>query len=197
MTKRIDSALAVLYKTIVHAKPGKDGPLGGVRRLGKGEPIQLELQGDEVAVKQGDYTRIIHNLGALKQNPNLLRTELVNLRSHPLSSHADTDNKRKIPYPHEAGKVKDSKRTVDDHHYLSRQDVHDLVKEAEGANFRRFNEIQVRLGQGIVGMTYPQPLESSVDEKLCELEEHFVSARRANILSNPKLADHLYRIMVS
>ena len=93
MTKRVDTATKALYSAINHARPSHIAgmhTLSTPRQLGKGTPIQLlqctgyKFNEDKVYIQQGEYRHRLGNLVELKQNPEILRTKLREIRTNPL-----------------------------------------------------------------------------------------------------------------
>ena len=110
--------------------------------------------------------------------------------------------KIKIPCRHETGEVTDNS-VVDDYHPLTWMEIAKLLITAAKSGYRKdyatVSVIQVRLVQGIVGMTCPRPGPSVYGErniirqKMQELETLYMKEyMRGGI---PEIVDELYLIM--
>jgi hypothetical protein len=80
---------------------------------------------------------------------------------------------KKIPCKHETGEVPDTHTTVSDYYPLSRDEVVTLLEEAKSGG-RIVSEVQVRLNQGIKGMTCPRPIVGDVAERSNKLDQFYV-----------------------
>lgn len=69
-----------------------------------------------------------------------------------------------IPCKHESGEEKDHRKVVPDYHSLTRDEIKELLEMAKALNpvmeTGKLSQIQVRLNQGIMGMTCPRPADS-------------------------------------
>jgi hypothetical protein len=70
-----------------------------------------------------------------------------------------------IPCQHETGQVTDPHQTVPDYHPLTRDEIWQLLTLAAATSISLRGKIQVRLYQGITGMTCPRPIEGSVAKR--------------------------------
>lgn len=103
-------------------------------------------------------------------------------------------DKIKIACPHITGKV-DINQTVSDYHPLTKEEISNLLTTVENNqdNVAIVSRIQVRLDQGIVGVTCPRPITGKVAEKLKELNNIFIREYKEKV-SHDRV-DKLYKIM--
>jgi hypothetical protein len=103
-------------------------------------------------------------------------------------------SKIKIACPHETGEIKISK-VVSDYHPLNKREITNLLDKAakNSGNVAVVSEIQVRLNQGIVGITCPRPITGKVVNRLNELDNLFMKKYKEG--SSPDTVDRLYQIM--
>ena len=80
-----------------------------------------------------------------------------------------------IACPHEIDKA-GIHEVVSDYHPLSKEEIAHLLKTAvkNKGNVMKVSEVQVRLDQGIVGITCPRPVTGKVAKKLNELDSLFI-----------------------
>ncbi len=78
---------------------------------------------------------------------------------------------------HDSGIEKDHRKVVPDHHPLTRDEIAELLKMAKGLNIvtqnDEFNKIQMRLNQGVMGMTCPPPTYGDVADKMFAMRRIF------------------------
>ena len=100
----------------------------------------------------------------------------------------------KIACPHETGKVGINK-TVSDYYPLTKTEISKLLTTAANnpGDVTIISEVQVRLNQGIVGITCPSPITGKVAEKLNELDKIFIKEYERG--SSPDTVDKLHKIM--
>lgn len=105
-------------------------------------------------------------------------------------------DKIKIACPHEKGEIGISK-VVNDHYPLNKEEIANLLKTA-AQNWNDptiVSEIQIRLNQGIVGITCPRPIKGKVAEKLIEMDRLFMKKYKEG--SSPETVNRPYQIMVN
>ena len=110
--------------------------------------------------------------------------------------------KIKIPCRHETGEITDNS-VVDDYHPLSWTEIAELLitaaKSKIEGDYRTVSVIQVRLVQGIVGMTCPRPGPNGygerevIGQKMQELETLYMEKYTRG--GTPEVVDKLYSIM--
>lgn len=102
--------------------------------------------------------------------------------------------KIKIACPHITDKVPTDK-VVSDYHPLTEEEIYKLLITASSnrGDAVAISEIQVRLDQGIVGITCPRPITGNVAKKLNELDRTFIEDYEKRPTHNT--ADKLYKIM--
>lgn len=100
----------------------------------------------------------------------------------------------KIACPHITGKVPIDK-VVSDYYPLNKREIANLLDTAakNREDIQTVSEIQVRLDQGIEGMTCPRPITGKIAERLSELDRVFVKEYEKG--SSPGTVDRLHRIM--
>jgi len=103
-------------------------------------------------------------------------------------------SKIKIACPHEMGEIKIGK-VASDYHPLNKREIANLLDTAakHRGNVTAVSEVQVRLNQGIAGMTCPRPVTGKVADKLNELDNLFMKKYKEG--SSPDTVDRLYQIM--
>lgn len=80
---------------------------------------------------------------------------------------------------HGTGEDPDHSKLVPDYHPLSREEISQLLEMAKNLNpvkeWDKLAQIRVRLGQGIMGMTCPRPMDDrQVARNLFRMEKLFV-----------------------
>lgn len=103
----------------------------------------------------------------------------------------------KIPCLHETGEVKNTNVTVSDHYLLNKTEITKLLIYA-AKNLRNpaiVSGVQVRLTQGIKGMTCPRPIKGTVAKKMSKLDALFMERYTEGGI--PEIVDKLYKIMAS
>ena len=103
-------------------------------------------------------------------------------------------DKIKIACPHMTGKIPTSE-TVSDYYPLNKEEISKLLTIAANnkGNVKLVSEVQVRLDQGIVGITCPRPITGKEAEKLKELDNIFIEEYEKKV--SPDTVDKLYKIM--
>lgn len=103
-------------------------------------------------------------------------------------------DKIKIECPHITRKL-DIKETVNDYYPLTKTEISKLLATAANnqGNLSLISEVQVRLNQGITGITCPRPITGKVANKLKELDNIFVKEYERG--PSHDLVDKLYKIM--
>lgn len=103
-------------------------------------------------------------------------------------------NKIKIACAHEIGEA-GTNETVSDYHPLTKEEIYKLLITASSnrGDAVAVSEVQVRLDQGIVGITCPRPIAGNVAKKLNELDRTFIELYEKR--PTPDTADKLYKIM--
>lgn len=104
--------------------------------------------------------------------------------------------KIEIPCRHETGEVTDNS-VVDDYHPLTWMEVAKLLITAAKSGYREdyvtVSIIQVRLTQGIVGMTCPRPIKGEIARKEYQLNTLYMERYIEGGI--PEIVDELYSIM--
>ena len=103
-------------------------------------------------------------------------------------------SKIKVECPHITGKVPISK-VVSDYYPLNKREIANLLEMAakNRDDAITVSEVQVRLDQGIAGITCPRPIKGKIAERLNELDSLFVKEYEKG--SSPDIVDRLHRIM--
>ena len=104
--------------------------------------------------------------------------------------------KIEIPCRHETGEIADNS-VVDDYHPLTWMEIAELLITAAKSRIEgdhtTVSVIQVRLVQGIIGMTCPRPVTGRIAEKMNRLEELYVERYIEGGI--PEIVDELHSIM--
>jgi hypothetical protein len=92
------------------------------------------------------------------------------------------------------GKIPTSE-TISDYYPLTKEEISKLLTTAANnkGNVKLVSEVQVRLDQGIVGITCPRQITGKVAEKLKELDNIFIEEYEKKV--SPDTVDKLYKIM--
>ena len=94
-----------------------------------------------------------------------------------------------IPCLHQQG---DRRAVVPNYYPLSEREIEALLQEARTSDNPLTSHIQVRLGQGVWGMTCPQ-LMGEPFERLLRIDDLYMANLRKG--PNPALVSELYRLM--
>ena len=103
-------------------------------------------------------------------------------------------DKIKIACSHMTRKV-GINETVSDYYPLTKEEISELLTTAANnkGDVSLISGVQVRLNQGIVGITCPRPITGKVAEKLNELDKIFIKEYKSG--SSPDTVDKLHKIM--
>lgn len=103
-------------------------------------------------------------------------------------------DKIKIACQHLTGNVA-TNETISDYHPLTKEEISKLLTTASNNlhDITIISEIQVRLDQGIVGITCPRPITGKVAEKLNELDSIFIKEYERKV--TPDIVEKLYKVM--
>ena len=101
-----------------------------------------------------------------------------------------------FPCPHESGKVEPGQK-CSDYHPLTRDEIEELLEMALTDRCPQTRaRVQVRLEQGIPGMTCPRPdLDSPLADATAELDRLYVELMRQERQLDPPLVDQLDKLL--
>jgi hypothetical protein len=99
-----------------------------------------------------------------------------------------------IPCPHQSGAVADHYQEAPNHYPLTKEEIAELLKEAQTSKNPLTSQIQIRLCQGIPGYVCPKAIDGPVSDKENEISELYVENYRKG--ADPELVEKIYTILM-